>query len=128
MKNILIIHPNSKKEVSERSFGGTSLIWRQKKFFEEKLGYKVKLLSLQDVGSVTSKILRYVSLKKRDLPNNYQNSEKRWLLNLIFIILIHYISKMDFIWKRRIRELIKRERPDLIISNYPKFTGIISQI
>ncbi|MEM5829579.1 MAG: glycosyltransferase [Candidatus Aenigmatarchaeota archaeon] len=128
MKNILIIHPNSNREVSKHSFGGASLIWRQKKFFEEKLGYKVKCLSLPNVGSITSKIMKYFSLKKRGLSENYQSSEKRWLLNLIFFIFIHYISKVDFIWKRRIRELIKRETPDLIISNYPTFTGIISQI
>lgn len=102
MKRVLIIHSFSEQELSEHSFGGTRLIWEQKNFYEKVLKCKVKLLSLPKLGSLTSVIFGHVFNVKVDKGLLYvrQDSERRWLLNLLFFIFAHYVCKIDFLCKK----------------------------
>jgi glycosyltransferase involved in cell wall biosynthesis len=130
MNNILIIHHYSEQELRDHSFGGTRLIWKQKKFFESLSNFKVKVLSLQEMSSFSSRILGYSSTFRNNKTMSYvrQDSEKRWLLNLIFGILIHYIAKIDSLWKRQVLNLVKTYKPNSILCNDPIYAGIISEI
>ena len=97
--SVLILHTYSEQELREHAFGGTQLIWKQKRFFEKVPNCKVKVVSLQDVGSFSSKILGYGSAFKSDkkvMSYVRRASERRWLLNLLFYIFTYYIAKVDF--------------------------------
>lgn len=131
MNSVFILHHYSEQDLRDHSFGGARLIWEQKKFFEKIPNCNVKLFSLQNLSSFESKILGYGSAFKNNkevLSCMRPDSEKRWLLNLLFAIFTNYIFKMDFLWKRELRNLLKTNRPNLILCNYITYAGVISEI
>ena len=123
-KNIIIVHSYSNDEVLNPRIGGTRLIFEQIKSLRN-LGCEVDVLSLEEVGSITSYLYRLERhFRQRGLANNSSAdfSEKdRWWINLLLVIGGDLVSQMDVWFALQLkRRLLKYDYPALIIYQYPR--------
>ena len=126
---ILIIHPYDQEEIEFPSFGGTRLISDQRKVLE-KLGYCVESLSTQKIRGWVSLFLKLLSeLRRAKGKEEAKIGKNRWLLNLLYILFIHYyLNKFDLHFSRSLKRYLKNKSPDVILCNYPILAEGISKI
>ena len=125
---ILIIHPYDQEEVEFPSFGGTRLIADQRKVLE-KLGYCAESLSIHKIRGLVSLFLKLLSELRRAKGREEANIRKnRWLLNLLYILFVHFLNKFDLFSSRSLKKYLKNESPDAILCNYPILAEVVSKI
>jgi len=121
-KVIVIIHPFTNEEILNPSIGGTRLIYEIKNYFEEK-ECKMKIISLSDFGSLTSTLHALTSMirKSRRKDGILKNEKRRWLFNLIYALITELVSKLDILYRNKIKITLEQIKPSIIIYNYPYF-------
>jgi glycosyltransferase involved in cell wall biosynthesis len=127
-KEITIIHPYSQSEIKIPTFGGTRLIAEQIGYLEE-LGSKVRVISLGEIGSLTSFLYRLQAnlrsramAKARNPHEKYDShSEKsRWWLNLVQVLINDYSAKLDILYRHYIENIIASiDNGSILIYHYP---------
>lgn len=116
---IIIIFPFGTSEVTDPKFGGTRLIYEQIRFFKEN-GYKVYLVSLTHVGSVTSFLYKLEQKLRRTVRSSNISEKKRWWLNLFKILITELSSRIDILFKIKLKYLLKNiSFPVILLYNYP---------
>ena len=121
---IILVHPYSKKEIFNPKFGGARLILEQIKFLKY-IGHNVRIISLKDIGSLVSSLYRIrENSKKKGYKLIYTSEKRRWLLNLIYVLLIELISIIDILFYLKVKKLLKvNPKNSLLIYNYPYGLG-----
>jgi hypothetical protein len=122
-RNIIVVYPYSHNEISMPKNGATRLIYEQIESLKS-IGHTVNLLSLEEVGSLLSFLLKlegHMRQKgfKRKATGSAEN--KRWQLNLLAIIIIELLSRVDLWFTMKLKNKLKNfEYPASIIYHYPK--------
>lgn len=125
---VSIISPFAKNEIENHSFGGATLIWMQKRYFDKR-NIDVDIIYLTELESITSHLLNFISKIRQNPKNKIKKSvSKRWLSNMIFWIFIDILSRFDFLLKNRLTLVLKNLRSNVLICNYPTFYNTIFYI
>lgn len=125
---ILIIHTYDQEENEFPSFGGTRLISYQRKVLE-KLGYCAESLSIHEIRGLISLFSKLLSkLRRTKVMEKVYVEKNRWLLNLLYILFIHFLNKFDLGFSRSFKKCLNNKSPDAILCNYPTLAEGISKI
>jgi hypothetical protein len=130
VKRVVIVHPYSNDDIFNPDFGGARLILEQLNFFRNR-GYDTQLISLQNIPSLFSLFYRIRGILQGGRHKTiYASEERRWLLNLIYVLLVELISRIDVFFYIKIKKLLKtnREPTQLLIYNYPYGIGNLPSI
>jgi glycosyl transferase family 1 len=121
-KNIIVVYPNSHDEISVPKMGGTRLIYEQIESLKST-GHTVNLLSLEEVGSLMSfflKLEHHIRQKGSMRKATSSTENKRWQLNLLAVIIIELLSRVDLWFIMKLKNKLKNfEYPASIIYHYP---------
>jgi glycosyltransferase involved in cell wall biosynthesis len=119
-KNVIVVHPFHESEIASPKFGGARLIQEQVEYLRER-GNNVSVVSLSDIGSITSFFYRLPGRFRRRKGTIVRSSEvRRWTLNSFARIVEDTLSGIDFLFARRVRDKIKAlGEQSLIIFHYP---------
>jgi len=115
-RHILIVTPDSYEEMQNPTYGSSKLTKELVKELERK-GYKVSILSLHGIVSISSKFL--ITIKGSFFQNKrnkklLKNGKLKWFLMLIRSIIGEIISRIDLILLSKFEKEIKKIRPDVI--------------
>jgi Glycosyl transferases group 1 len=122
-KNIIMVYPYSHSEISAPKTGATRLIYEQIELLKST-GHTVNLLSLEEVGSVTSFFLKMEGQTRKSGPKRKPTStseNKRWQLNLLAVIIIELLTRVDLWFTMKLEDKLKNFKyPASIIYHYPR--------
>jgi glycosyltransferase involved in cell wall biosynthesis len=130
-KNIIVVYPYSHSEISTPKMGATRLIYEQIELLKST-GHTVNLLSLEEVGSLMSLFLKMESQTRQKGAKRKTTSfseNKRWQLNLLAVIIIELLSRVDVLFTKKLEDKLKNFKyPASIIYHYPRgfvaFSGV----
>ncbi|MHA1665155.1 MAG: glycosyltransferase family 4 protein [Candidatus Njordarchaeales archaeon] len=115
---IIVVYPLPHSEVLNPKFGGARLIFEQIKFFKDN-GYKVRLMSLENIGSLISLLCRLRRKFSRHNKKLNISENKRWWLNLFSVIAIDFLSGVDVLFRVKLKHQLNDMTPSILIYHYP---------
>lgn len=116
-QHISIITRESEREISFPTFGGSRLIHELKKEMEQE-GHKISIISLHNLDSLSSKILKINKEKRRKIKKILPKNEKiKWLISLVMALLGEIISRVDSKFLKQLEDEIKQTKCSAIIYN-----------
>lgn len=122
-KNIIVVYPYSHNEIALHKMGATRLIYEQIELLKNT-GHTVNLLSLEEIGSFMSFVLRLlgrVRQKGFSQKDKSSSENKRWQINLLAVILTELLSRVDRLFTTKLQNRLKNlEYPASIIYHYPR--------
>lgn len=119
---ILIFHPFANEEIDHPSMGGTRLIYEIKNNLKNE-GHHITMMPLSEITSFTSIMhkLVYQIRKNKKKETFLKNESRRWFLNLIYSLITEISSSLDVLYIIKLKKILKKIKPSLIIYNYPYF-------
>ena len=122
-KNIIVVYPYSHNEIAMHKMGATRLIYEQIELLRNT-GHTVNLLSLEEVGSFMSFVLRLLGrVRQKGFRQEAKSSSenKRWQLNLLAVIITELLSRVDLWFTTKLHNRLENlEYPASIIYHYPR--------
>ena len=122
-KNIIVVYPYSHNEIALHKMGATRLIYEQIELLKNT-GHTINLLSLEEIGSFLSFVLRLlgrVRQKGFSQKDKSSSENKRWQINLLAVILTELLSRVDRLFTTKLQNRLKNlEYPASIIYHYPR--------
>lgn len=122
-KNIIVVYPYSHNEIALHKMGATRLIYEQIELLKNT-GHTVNLLSLEEIGSFMSFVLRLlgrVRQKGFSQKDGSSSENKRWQLNLLAVIITELLSRVDRLFTTKLKDRLNNlEYPASIIYHYPR--------
>lgn len=117
-KRMLIISPFTRFEIC----GGSVLITLLKEHFKNST-----VLYIPEIRSLTSFLIN-IMVTGKNLGRVKASPERRWFLNLLFVITLSLLSRIDFILKKNLCTMIVRHTPDIVVCNYPNYFDVVNRI
>jgi len=125
---VIIVYPYSHSEVSNPKLGGTRLIFEQIEFLKANR-YKVHLISLENIVSITSFLYKLKERFRRDARIlgywlKSSSEKRRWWLNLFQVILNEFLSRIDFLFRIKLKYQLSNITSSVtLIYHYPYGVG-----
>jgi len=127
---VLVVHPFFDWEVLYSSFGGGRLILETLRFFA-RTGCKVFLFSLTNPFSFVSFLSRLENrarIKVNKSSGFSRLASVRGVLGILFILFRDLLCSVDFLFRRGIKNVIGKVKPDLVIYNTPFCGSVLGKI
>jgi Glycosyl transferases group 1/Glycosyltransferase Family 4 len=129
-KNIIVVYPYSHNEISMPKIGATRLIYEQIESLKNT-GHTVNLLSLEEIGSLLSFLIKFEGrIRQKGFKQKATSSseKQRWQLNLLAVIIIEVLSRLDVWFARKLQNKLKNFKyPASIIYHYPRGFVVFSK-
>ena len=121
---MIITHIFSNIDIIDPRFGGSRVINEQVRFLKRKR-VDVKVLSLENIGSLASIYYKFLNQLRRKKPaimvkkSNVLFKIFHWYITVVTLLLGEIITQFDIFFKHKLKRLLKKMSPSVIFHHTP---------